>query len=255
MHRLVILLLALFLLPSCQSVRKLVKASPADRSEFLDHRDEMTRMPADAAFQFLWRSPQRRVHDRARPLTKLYIAPVRLDFLRPQRQGFTKWGREASGPLSPEGPRMAERIRQEFIAAFQRSESPRYTVVPAPARDALTLEIALVELNPTEVTRNVGKFGAKLLLGPVGTVAGLAVHSSGNIAIEGKIVLPRDREPVFAFADNESDKLTLYCLRDFAPYGHATIAVKEWASAFEELTHSRAGTPIGDASILTLMPF
>ena len=255
MHRLVFLLAILFVLPSCQSVRRLVKASPADPAGFLDHGVEMTRMPADSAFQFVGRNPHRSVHDRARPLTKLYVAPVRLDFLRPQRQGFTRWGRETSGPLSPEAPRMALRIRQEFIGAFQRSPNPRYTVVPAPAPDALTLEIALVELNPTEVARNVGKFGAKLLLGPVGTVAGLAVHSSGNIAIEARVSLPRSREPVFAFADNESDKLTLYCLRDFAPYGHATIAVKEWAEAFEELTRSRAGTPIDDASILTLMPF
>ena len=114
--------------------------------------------------------------------------------------------------------------------------------------------MAITELNPTHPKINAGKLAAKLVLGPIASVGGLAVKSSGNIAIEGKLKLSTTGQTLFQFADNESDKLTFYSVRDFRPYGHVDVAIKEWARQFAKLAESRPGTQVSDASFWTLSP-
>jgi hypothetical protein len=255
MIRLLPLLFLLCLLPSCQSVRKLIKAKPADFSAFIERPQEMQRQPSNTAFQFLWRSRDRAAHAAARPLTDLYIAPVTLRYLRPMSGGLTKFNQSLTTNVSPEAPHWSNELRHQFALALVNMQRPHYRIVTTPTPNCLILEMAIVELNPTSPKTNAGKLAAKLILGPIGTVGGLAVQSSGNIALEAKVRLHRDRKLLFQFSDNESDKLTFYSIRDFRPYGHVNVAIQEWAEQFAELTENRPGTPISDASFWTLSPF
>ena len=255
MTRLAILLLALVTLPSCQRVRTMVKAKPASLSLFMEHRSEIKRQPSDAAFQYVWRTRDRQAHTQARPLTELYIAPVTTHFLRPMRTGTVRFDDRLGTQRSPAAQEMAAKLRHEFAIALANSPAPRYRLVTAPTPNSLTLEMALIELNPTQPKINAAKLVAKLMFGPLGSVGGLMVQSSGNIAIEAKIRLSRSGNLLYQFADNESDKLTLYSIRDFRPYGHVDKSISEWAGQFVDLTSQRPGTQISDASFWTLAPF
>ena len=253
--RLLLLTLVLATLPACQSVRSLVKAKPAGLSSFIEHHSEIKRQPTDAAFQYIWRSTDRSAHYQARPLTELYISPVTTHYLRPMRTGTVRFDDRLGTQLSPSSQEMAGKIRHEFALALANSPFPRYRLVTVPTANSLTLEMALIELNPTQPKINAAKFVAKLMFGPIGSIGGLMVQSSGNIAIEAKIKLSRSGTLLYQFADNESDKLTLYSIRDFRPYGHVDKSISEWAGQFVDLTSRRPGTQISDASFWTLAPF
>ena len=241
MNRLLPLLFLLCVLPSCQSVRKLIKAKPAEFSAFIERPQKMQRQPTNTAFQFLWRSRDRSAHAAARPVTELYIAPVTLRYLRPMTAGLTKFNQALTTQVSPEAPQWANELRHQFALALVNMERPRYRIVTSPTPNCLILEMAMVELNPTSPKTNAGKLAAKIILGPIGTVGGLAVQSSGNIAIEAKVRLNHGHKLLFQFTDNESDKLTFYSIRDFRPYGHVNVAIQEWAEQFAEMTGKPPG--------------
>ena len=81
------------------------------------------------------------------------------------------------------------------------------------------------------------------------------IFAKGNIAIEGKVTLSDTGLPVLQFADNEKDKVTLYTARDFQPYGHALVAMDEWAAQFEEFTRTFSDHMVEESSFITLKPW
>lgn len=242
------------LLCSCQ-LRQYVKAKPAELSSFLPHRHEMRRNPSAAAFHWEWRTPDRALKRRAAPIHQLYVAPVTLAYLRAERAGVGRWETGRGQAVDPAAPQLAQYLRDAVIVAFQRSPKPRYTVVSHPSPETLTLELAITELASTRVGGNAAKLGAKVLLGPVGSLAGLSLDTSGVVAIEGKVTLSATGESIYEFADQEKDKLTLYTVRDFQSYGHDLVAIKEWARQIEEVSRSSSNHQVKDSSFWTLMPF
>lgn len=251
----VLLLIALTVsLCSCQTIRKVVKAKPADRSPFLQHREQMTRRPPDAAFQFSWDTPAAAERRKAAAMREIFVAPVSLSHLRPMMTGKVRGSDRRGASLSPEAPALAVELQREFTAALLAHPGPRYRVVSRPGSKTMILEMTITELNPTSPGMNAAKLAAKIALGPVGTIGGLAVRSSGNVAVEGRLTAGKGGKVVYQFADNESDKLTFYSIRDFRPYAHARVAIKEWARQFAALSQSPGGTKIKDASFWTLSP-
>ncbi len=239
----------------CQKLRPYVKAKPAELSAFLPHRRQMVRRPAKAAFQWEWRTRDQQQQRLAAPIRQLYVAPVTLKYLRAARVGVGRWEQDRGGTTDPAAPEIARRLRDAVIIAFQKSPTPRYTVVSRPSRETLTLELAITELARTRTGGNTAKLGAKILLGPIGSLAGLSLDTSGVVAMEGKVTLSATGTPLYEFADQEKDKLTLYTLRDFAPYGHNIVSLEEWARQIEEISRTPPSQPVEDSTFWTLMPF
>lgn len=119
-----------------------------------------------------------------------------------------------------------------------------------PTKNSITLELAIVELNPTSPTGNAIKTAAKFVVGPLAGIGG--IFTKGNIAIEGKVRNTATRELIFQFADNEADKMTFYSVRDFKPYGHAIVAMNEWAAQFEEYTRTMPDHRVNESKFFTL---
>jgi Protein of unknown function (DUF3313) len=117
----------------------------------------------------------------------------------------------------------------------------------------VTLQLVLIELNPTSPKGNAVKTALKFVVGPFAGLAGY--FTKGNMAIEGKVIDSASRKPFFQFADNEADRMTFYSVRDFRPYGHAVYAMREWAQQFELLTRTPPGTKLKDTRCFTLMPY
>jgi hypothetical protein len=93
----------------------------------------------------------------------------------------------------------------------------------------------------------------EFVVGPLALLGGY--FTIGNIAIEGKVRDSQSGKLFFQFADNESDKLTFLCLRDFKPYGHSAHAMHQWAEQFELMTRTAVGQTIKDTHFFTLMPY
>ena len=242
------------LLCSCHSTNRLLKAGPTKLSPFLAQQSNMVSMPDRLPFHKIWWPKDERVIPKAASQSTIFIAPVRLDYLRPLKKPLVRKEVEA-GSIQRREREIAFLIRNEFGRAFLTSPSPyhRFRLATTPRADSVTLELALIELNPTSPKGNAVKTGLKFVVGPV---AGLGSYfTQGNIAIEGKLRNTRTGELLFEFADNQSDKMTFYSVRDFQPYGHATHTIKDWARQFEEFTRTRAHERVKSSLCFTLSPF
>jgi hypothetical protein len=139
-------------------------------------------------------------------------------------------------------------LRSGFTNAFRSSPAPRFKVADGPGPGVLTLQLALVELNPTNVVGNAVKYGA-----PGGSV--VSPMTKGNIAIEGKVSDSTKGTLLYEFADNEQDPFTAVSLRDLSSYGHSRTAIRDWARQFEELMRTPPGHKVKDSSAVSLNPF
>lgn len=236
---------------SCRSANQFLKAKPVQLSGFVEHPKQMRENRQRAPFHKVWASPDAGLRGRAIPKRQIYIAPVSLRYLRGVKKPLVREEIEL-GSIERNEVGMAVRLRHEFAYAFAQSARPRYVLAQRPGVDTVTLELALVELNPTSPKGNMVKTGLKFVIGPF---AGLGSYfTKGNVAIEGKVRNSQTGELLFQFADNEADKMTFYTMRDFRPYGHAEQSFKEWAHQFELFTRTTSGARIEDSFCFTLDP-
>lgn len=247
----VVSLLFLLFLPSCRSTNRLLKARPAELSDFFEQPDQAMDTRKILPFQKTWITKDRALES-ATKKTKLFVAPVDMQHLRPVKKVLVRneieWG-----SIDRREAEMAYRLRNEFAKAFLHSPQPRYRIVQKPGPDTVTLEMAIVELNPTSPKGNAVKTALKFVVGPVASLGGY--FTKGNMAIEGRVRDSASGGLVFQFADNEADKMTFYSLRDFRPYGHALKAMKMWAEQFELMTRTPPDKELPDSSCITLWPY
>jgi hypothetical protein len=236
---------------SCSSTNRLLKAKPVPLSAFVEHPNEMKPDRKRVPFHKIWRSPDPGVRERVAQKTSIYVAPVTLKYLRPIHKALIE-KEIAMGSIERKEREMATMLRNQFAIAFQRSEQARYVLAQKPNASSVTLELALVELSPTSPKGNAVKTAAKFVVGPLASIGGM--FTKGNVAIEGKVRNSSTGELVFEFADNEADRMTMYSLADYRPYGHATEAIHAWASQFELFTRTAPGDRIQDTFAFTLDP-
>lgn len=233
------------LLSSCSS--SALKAPAAKLSPFLSQLPTLKADRELSPFALSGGSPLTTQPD-------IYIAPVTLKFLRETSKSLAKnkngddWRQQAAREL-------AEYTRQQFIDAFQKSPLPRYVVRDKPGRNCIKLELALTELNRNTFTGAFTRFAMNAIALP-GTDALLAKPArglKGNIAIEGKVTNLRTGAVVYQFADNEESKSALLLpVTDFAAYGQARDAIRDWAKEFEQITRAPPGKRVKSSSVISL---
>jgi Protein of unknown function (DUF3313) len=248
------LVLLPLLLGACQSrtVQRMTKAKTAPLTPFLDKRTEMRPVRQRLPVHYVWRNLDLETQMKVMGKTGLYIAPVSLNYLQPVTKDLAQMELEA-GMTERAEMEMARELRSRFARAFIQSPKPRYKIMKQPGPETLTLEMAITQLSPTSISGNVVKTVSKLFIGPLAGVFG--IFAKGNIAIEGKVSLSDSKTSVLQFADNEKDKATFYNTRDFQPYGHALMAMDEWAAQFEEFTRTYSNHKVEESSFFTLKPW
>ncbi len=241
-----------FVLPSCKGLRSRIDTKPAEPSGFLDPSHEMSTMGNKSPFHLTWSNSQPEQLEISAKRTEIYIAPVETYYLRSIKM---KLAGAQYRLLKKERDvkRITDEIRAEFIEAFEESSAPRYRIVDSPTPDSVTLQLALIELDPSSVTGNIVRKGASIALTPAAAVG--SVFTNGRVAIEGRLIDTTEKWSLFEFGDREKDKLTFYTLRDFKPYGHTRVAIREWAEQFEEMTRNPDWREMGDARLWTLKPW
>jgi hypothetical protein len=238
-------------LPACSAANRLLKAKPLGLSPFFEEPWLAQDASKQLGFQKVWITPDSQMLAAGMAKRKLYIAPLRLEYLRPVNRAVAS-GEVAWGGVQRRELDVCVRLREEFVSAFRQSPRPLYRLVDQPGKDTLTLQLAVIELNPTSPKGNVAVTVLKLVVTPV---IGLAAYfTKGNMAIEGKVVDSGSGRVFFQFADNESDKLTFINTRDYQPYGHAVNTMRDWAVQFELMTRTPRGLKVKDSGAITLRP-
>ncbi len=238
-------------LVSCSSLHEKVKPAPAAPSDFLQHAGELKPAPGYSPFLLNWSNPK--PSKTLLQKQRLYIAPVTVKHLRPMSKVLAN-SESTEAKQHRAAHQLADYARDQFGHAFGTSPAARYQVVPQEGRDTMTLELALVELNPNTVTGAVVRTGVNAVALP-GTdlvLAKAARPFKGNIALEGRLRDSLSGEVLFEFSDQEESKSAFFFnLRDFTSYGQARLAIREWATQFESLTRTPTGTKVKDSSPLT----
>jgi Protein of unknown function (DUF3313) len=229
----------------CANQQLSLKAKNVAPSAFLTHPEGMQPMKERAPFDKVWVNPAH--PDLAAGYKAIYIAPVNTQYLRAVDRPLVT---VMEGPKAKDRPasQTAEIIHTSFTQALQKWPAPRLQFAAQPGPGVLTVQLALVELNPTNVMGNAVKYGA-----PGGSV--LAPVTKGNIAIEGKVQDSKTKTLLYEFADNEQDKFAVVSLRDLSSYGHARQSIYDWAKEFAELVNTPPTHKVVGASPVTLNPF
>jgi hypothetical protein len=240
-------------LTSCSSVNSFLKAKPTTSTGFLAPRKSMNPHPGETPFHYAGHSKSWEIHERANSKRRLYIAPVDTSRLRRIQRSFARASYKVTGKERPI-EEMANQVRLEFAQAFVDSVAPAYVLTDRPGNDSVTLELSLIELDPTSVSGNAARKVAGYFVSPLVTVASYGT-TAGSIAIEGKVVCSDTQEVVFQFADREGDRLSLFSVKDFQPYGFIDEIIEEWADQFESFCRTPTYQEIRDSSWFTLNPF
>lgn len=244
-------LLILPWLVSCESTNQSLKAKPVAFSPFIEHPGEMKPARDRIPMHYIWRSPDEALRRRVMQKSEIYVAPVQMQYLRPLKKPLVRMEVEY-GSIDRNEPMMATALRSAFTQSFLQSPAPRYRLTPKPGDRSVTLELAIIELNPTSPKGNAVKTVSKFFIGPLSMLG--SYFTKGNIAIEGKVRNSVTGEVVFQFSDNEADRMTFFSLRDYKPYGHALKAAEEWASQFEQFTRTPPQHKIVETFCFTLDP-
>ena len=80
-------------------------------------------------------------------------------------------------------------MRGEFVKAFEKSKNPRYQIVDSPTPGSVTLQLSLLELDPSSVSGNVMRKTAALKIGLLASAASLL--TKGGMSTKARILLTR----------------------------------------------------------------
>ena len=232
----------------------LMKASPAKPSGFVERSSTMHSDPDHSPFQRNWSSTSLAEKTAVGKHTQLYIAPVSLKHLRPMTR--TVAVAENSETSRQEAAKeLADYMREQFISAFKNSPKACFQIAEKPGKGTVSLELALVELNPNSLSGGVLRTAINVVALP-GIDSIIAKPFKGNIAIEGKLSDSKTHKLLFQFADNRESKSSLvFSVHDFQTYGQAREAIREWASEFEELMRTPPSGRVSGTSGFAILPW
>lgn len=253
---------ALLLLPwmmmSCRTAKSVVAAVEVKPTGFLPHGAELKENRSRSPFLGNWWNPNQKVQQAEAKIQNIYIAPVVADELRPMKQlsarmEFSQKRRDAKVD------HLLTYTREKFIAAFKSGKNSRYKVVDAPAKDAMTLKLSVIEWEPNTysglVVREALDMAVPVPMTPIGSLVGKSARPA--IAIQGVLTEPRTGQSFFEFADKEETKMAVlfFFPNELYPTGQAKYAIREWASQFERLMSTPPDKQIRDRLPIQIIAF
>jgi hypothetical protein len=231
------LLFPALLLCSCSTAKSVLSSTNVKSSSFLQHGGELREDRKRSPFLGNWWTTDAKLHTAFDSMKQIYIAPIKIDAVRPMKNYLSRL-EFSNDRRDTKLQALSDYARSRFIKAFRESKKPRFTVVDAPAKDALTLELHILEWEPNSFSGFIAREAVDLLTLPaVGDLISKPLR--GVIAIEGRLMEPRSAKPIFEFVDKEEAKsLIIIPLQEAYPTGQARYAIREWAEQFELLSRN-----------------
>ena len=243
--KLSLLLISASLLAGCSTALSALKADPAPDSGFLSRTITVGQQRENHPFHRVWEAAHGSSSEGKK--FKLYIAPVDTSHLSSNAWWYSSED-AAIEAVKDEAGELAEYTR----SAFEKEIAGRPEVEFVEENQAThVLRLAIVELSPTDVFRNILGAGLSTLVPGGGLVS---AASSGSIAIEGMLIDQTAGEPKFMFADREKGKIALFSFNDFTYFSHARVAVDDWAEQFTRICIAAEGEQVADSFPVTMLP-
>lgn len=247
------LLILVFSSVACRSTQRLVKAFPADPTDFLQHGKELKKTrAADSPFLLDWTNPDAKAWAKAAESKTLFIAPVSLQNLRPMSRTLSKV-EVSEKERQKKVMKLAANLESDLKKAFEKAPQPRREVVAVADNKSLILELAIVELNPNPISGGLLRKGINILLWP-GAETMMSHKLKGNMAIEGRLRDEGSKQTLYEFADAEQNRsgIILY-YHDYTNFSYFRKAVREWATQIEDVIRKQGKSSIKDGPPATFM--
>jgi len=138
---------------------------------------------------------------------------------------------------------LAEYAQGEIKNAFKDNQSVPYTLVDIPQKDALCVELSLVEVVPTKVWLNSLSY----------VIAGAL--DTGSTAVEGRFRDCATQEVLFRFKDRRAGPYSIVNVKDLLWYGHAKRTIEDWADEIVRVCQKQADGKVSAPFPFTLKPW
>jgi hypothetical protein len=181
----------------------------------------------------------------------VYVAPVNTSYMSEQ-----SWWQQQTGArkaeLAGDTRILADQMRRQFQQNIARYPGNHIPLASGPGKGVMVVELALVELVPSNAYWNASATAAGFVVPGAGF---LSAAGAGSIAIEGRL---RDGSTgkVFAtFKDRRKDKVAPVNVGSYTWYHGAEGNISDWAGEFAELINTPPNHVVKRPSPVTLMPW
>jgi hypothetical protein len=183
--------------------------------------------------------------------SSVYIAPVNTRYMSQQT-----WWQQQTGTrkaeLANDTQAFALRMQKQFKQAIANYPGKSIRLANGPGKDVLVIELALVELVPSNAYWNAGATAAGFVIPGAGL---LSAAGAGSIAIEGRVKDGSSDRVIATFKDRRTDKVAPVNLGSYTWYHGAEGNINDWAGEFAELLNTPPDHVVKRPSSVTLMPW
>jgi len=252
--RATLLLLIPWMLMSCRTAKSVVAAVDVKPTALLPHAAELKENRKRSPFIGNWWNTDKKVLQAAEQVKMIYIAPVVSDELRPMKLKLSKL-EFSDKRRDAKMKKLVTYAHDKFVRAFKANKKSRFTVVDAPSKDAMTLQLSIIEWEPNTYSGLMVREAVDLVTFPmIGSVFGKPAR--GLIAIQGVLTEPKTGKSFFEFVDKEEAKsLFFFWPQELFPAGQAKYAIREWAQQFEKLMSTPPDQQIRDSLPFQIIAF
>jgi len=183
--------------------------------------------------------------------SSVYIAPVNTRYMEKQ-SWWVKQTNARQGDLANDTRQFAQRMRSQFQQDIANYPGGKIRLASGPGPGVLVLELALVELVPSNAYWNAGATAAGFVVPGAGL---LSAAGAGSIAIEGRARDGATNKVIATFKDRRTDKVAPVNLGSYTWYHGAEGNIADWAAEFAELLNTPPSHVVKRPSPVTLKPW
>jgi len=248
-----LLISAIALLSACSTVQKETNAvksvavQPAADAGFIEH-PELQSKPTDLPFQKVWIKPGFEKSG----YQELVVAPVNTQYMQQMDWLHQLSSASLLGGVQKDIEELAQYFHEQVVNEFKHDPKHRFQVIEFAnqhRQPALRLELALIEINPSQPALHA----AGWLIPGGGTAAG--VVNQRRAAFEGRLRDLQTGEVVATFADRDMQDAGPLDLTRLTWYGPAKGIMDQWAKQFVQIANRKPGEAVTDPTAFTLRPF
>jgi Protein of unknown function (DUF3313) len=253
-HFLLIAVVLALAITGCSTVRtgandiKAKAVEPAADTGFIQH-PELQAKRTDLPFQKVWIKPG---FDKS-GYRELIVAPVNTDYMQNMDWMHSISSANILGNVKNDTKELAQYFRNQVIKKFREDAKHRFTVIEYAQQHrypALRLEIALVEVDPSQVVLH-----AMSWVGPPGTGTLAGAINQRRAAFEAHLRDVQIGEVVATFADRDMQDAGPLNLTRLTWYGPVKGIIDRWSEQFVQIANRKPGEIVSDPVPFTVRPF
>lgn len=246
--------LAVLLAVGCSTVNQGSNAikeemvQPAADAGFIEHPERQSK-PADLPFQKVWIKPGFDMN----AYRNLVVSPVNTQYMLELDWMHKLSSANVLGDVKKDTEELAQYFHDQVMKNFKQDSLHRFQVIehlPKNLTSALRLELALIEVNPSQ-----SMLHALSWAGPPGTGTAVGLVNKRTAAFEGRLRDLKTGEVVATFADRDSQDVGPIDLTRLTWYGPAKGIMDRWAQQFVQIANRKPGEAVTDPTAFTLRPF